>query len=57
MNAVFRHDQPVEFEDNKIQLDIPFPPPKGIISDDEAWKILSVTPPVVRLVQFYSFNA
>ena len=45
-----QHDQPVEFEDVQIKLDIPFPSSKGIVSDDNAWRILSLTPPVVRLL-------
>jgi hypothetical protein len=52
---VCQHDQPIEFEDNQITLDIPFPPPKGIVSDDKAWKIFSLVPPVVRVL-FYSIR-
>ena len=45
-----QHDQPVEFEDVQIKLDIPFPSSIGIVSEDNAWRILSLTPPVVRLL-------
>jgi hypothetical protein len=53
---VCQHDQPIEFEDNQIELDIPFPSSKGIVSDDKAWRILSLAPPVVRLVDMVLQN-
>ena len=42
-----QHDQEVEFKEDKIKLDIPFPSDEGIITKDKAWSILSLGPPVV----------
>ena len=41
-------DQRIEFEESAIELDIPFPSTEGVTTPDQAWKILSLTPPVVR---------
>lgn len=40
-------DQKVEFEENEIKLDIPYPSTEGVNTSDKVWKILSLTPPVV----------
>lgn len=46
-NMELQHDQEVEFEKDKIKLDIPFPSDEGIMTKDQAWSILSLGPPVV----------
>ena len=45
MNAVLGLSQPVEFEEDQIGLDIPFP--SGITTNDKAWRIIALGPPVV----------
>ena len=47
MNAVKRHDQKVEFDEDLIRLDIPFPSSTGRITDNGAWRIMALGPPVV----------
>ena len=49
-NAIKGHDQIVEFTENQIKLDIPFGPSQGgITSQNGEWRILSLSPPVVRV--------
>ena len=45
---VLQHDQEVEFEGHKIELDIPFPSLYGTVTEDRAWTIISLGPPVVN---------
>ena len=51
INAVWEHDQKVEFENDSIKLDIPFPSLEGITTDNKAWRIIAQTPPVVCYIQ------
>jgi hypothetical protein len=49
-NTIVGHHQRVEFMENQIELDIPFGPSQGgITSQNGEWRILSLTPPVVRV--------
>ena len=50
MSAVLGHDQKVVFEEDLIELDIPFPSSEGKITDNEAWRIMALGPPVVMLL-------
>ena len=40
-------DHPIEFEENQIRLDIPYP--EGITTKNKEWRIISLTPPVVSI--------
>ena len=42
--------QMIIFEENKIELDIPFPSLVGIATKSK-WRILTLSPPVVSTVQ------
>ena len=44
---MLEHYQKVEFEDNQITLDIPFP--NGVTKDNEVWRIIPLSHPVVRI--------
>ena len=47
LKAVKRHDQKVEFKEDSIRLDIPFPSSTGRITDNGAWRIMALGPPLV----------
>ena len=47
MNAVKGHDQKIDFEDDSIRLDIPFPSEEGIMTVNGGWRITAVSAPVV----------
>ena len=53
-NIILEHDQIIAFreskEDSEISLDIPFPCSTGVTCENnQAWRILALTPPVVRM--------
>lgn len=45
-NMLLEYDQKVEFEGEEISLDIPYP--DGIIKETGAWRIIPLSPSVVR---------
>ena len=51
-NAKLELDQPLEFKGKQIELNIPFSydGPTGITFENNRWKILSLNPPVVRMM-------
>lgn len=49
-DAILGHDQRVEFTENQIKLDVPLPTQGGIISKNGEWRIVSLSPPVVRFI-------
>ena len=44
---VLELDQKVEFQADQIELDIPYP--RGVNSENNRWKIISLSPPIVRI--------
>ena len=44
---VLELDQKVEFQDSQIELDIPYP--EGVKTENKVWRIIPLTPPVVRI--------
>ena len=47
MNAVKGHDQKIDFKEDSIGLDIPFPSEEGITTVNGGWRITAVSAPVV----------
>ena len=47
-NKKLEFHQSIEFKQEQIELDIPFPDPTGITN--KRWKIISPNPPVVRMM-------
>ena len=47
-NMILDIDHPIEFEENQIKLDIPYP--EGVTTKNKEWRIISLTPPVVRIM-------